>query len=71
VYDTPGAIATQLTKWFGGNTSYTFAMNETLYYVYSIPNVILAFFGYVSVFFMTLYTHILEDTLLIKLQEFV
>lgn len=45
VYDTPGAIQTQLTEWFGGNTSYTAFMNETLYYVYNFPNIVLAFFG--------------------------
>jgi len=43
VYDTPGAIAVQLQKWFGNG--YTPEMNLTLYSVYSYPNVILAFFG--------------------------
>eukprot|EP01095_Lingulamoeba_sp_RSL-Kostka_P015918 TRINITY_DN750_c0_g1_i1.p1 TRINITY_DN750_c0_g1~~TRINITY_DN750_c0_g1_i1.p1 ORF type:complete len:577 (+),score=200.66 TRINITY_DN750_c0_g1_i1:127-1857(+) len=48
VYDTPGAIQTQLTGYFDNFTSfgnYTNFDNSLLYSVYSVPNVILAFFG--------------------------
>jgi len=41
----PGAIQTQITAWFGGPVKYTDEMNESLYSVYSYPNVILALFG--------------------------
>mmetsp|Transcript_1750 Transcript_1750/g.4773 ORF Transcript_1750/g.4773 Transcript_1750/m.4773 type:complete len:540 (+) Transcript_1750:270-1889(+) len=44
VFDTPGAIYTQLRLWFGPST-YTQSKNLLLYSVYSYPNVILAFFG--------------------------
>lgn len=43
VYDTPGAIQTQLTTWFGHN--YTKSKNLNLYSIYSWPNVILPFFS--------------------------
>jgi len=45
VFDTPGAIQTFLTAWFGGPDSYTPQANLLLYSVYSIPNVGLAIFG--------------------------
>eukprot|EP00276_Gloeochaete_wittrockiana_P025267 CAMPEP_0184370298 /NCGR_PEP_ID=MMETSP1089-20130417/162740_1 /TAXON_ID=38269 ORGANISM="Gloeochaete wittrockiana, Strain SAG46.84" /NCGR_SAMPLE_ID=MMETSP1089 /ASSEMBLY_ACC=CAM_ASM_000445 /LENGTH=555 /DNA_ID=CAMNT_0026712879 /DNA_START=102 /DNA_END=1769 /DNA_ORIENTATION=+ len=51
VYDTPGAIQTPLTWWFGNSTmgrpsyNYTNTDNSLLYSVYSWPNVVLAFFG--------------------------
>lgn len=45
VFDAPGAIFTQLQKWFGGEDDYTSAMNLNLYSVYSYPNMILCFFG--------------------------
>ncbi|MDP2436245.1 MAG: MFS transporter [archaeon] len=45
VYDTPGAIQTQLTFWFGGPYFYSNAKNSLLYSVYGFPNMILAFFG--------------------------
>jgi MFS family permease len=41
----PGAIQTQITAWFGGKAVYTDSMNESLYSVYSYPNIILALFG--------------------------
>jgi hypothetical protein len=43
VYDTPGAIETQLQDWFGPD--YTDSKNTDLYSVYSWPNTVLAFFG--------------------------
>lgn len=42
VFDTPGAIQSQLEGWFG---DYTDADNALLYSIYSWPNVILALFG--------------------------
>eukprot|EP00007_Cunea_sp_BSH-02190019_P007687 CAMPEP_0174239346 /NCGR_PEP_ID=MMETSP0417-20130205/14247_1 /TAXON_ID=242541 /ORGANISM="Mayorella sp, Strain BSH-02190019" /LENGTH=553 /DNA_ID=CAMNT_0015318283 /DNA_START=139 /DNA_END=1797 /DNA_ORIENTATION=- len=46
VFDTPGAIQTQLTNWFQSDgKSYTNLDNLLLYSVYSIPNIFLAFFG--------------------------
>lgn len=49
VFDTPGAIQSQLTEWFPkddkGNSTYTNSMNLALYAVYSWPNTVLAFFG--------------------------
>eukprot|EP01134_Creolimax_fragrantissima_P002514 CFRG2514T1 len=45
VYDTPGAIQTQLTEWFGGEEHYTNAMNLNLYSVYSYPNIVLSLVG--------------------------
>jgi MFS family permease len=45
VFDTPGAIQTQLRTWFGGPLFYTNSMNLTLYSIYSYPNIFLAFFG--------------------------
>lgn len=43
VFDTPGAIQTQLEAWFG--PSYTNADNSLLYSIYSWPNTVLALFG--------------------------
>ncbi|KAL6079765.1 MFS domain-containing protein [Balamuthia mandrillaris] len=43
VFDTPGALFTQLQGWFGSD--YTSSKNLTLYSVYSYPNIILCFFG--------------------------
>jgi hypothetical protein len=45
VYDTPGAIQKQLQAWFSPQ-NYTDSMNLALYYAYSYPNIILAFFGW-------------------------
>jgi hypothetical protein len=45
VFDTPGAIKSQLQDWFGGPDKYTNSMNLMLYSVYSWPNTVLAFFG--------------------------
>jgi len=43
VFDTPGAIFTQLHRWFG--PTYTSSRNLNLYSIYSWPNTVLAFFG--------------------------
>lgn len=45
VFDTPGAIFTQLQDWFGGSDKYSSSDNLLLYSIYSIPNTVLAFFG--------------------------
>eukprot|EP00124_Ichthyophonus_hoferi_P000729 Ihof_evm13s29 gene=Ihof_evmTU13s29 len=45
VYDTPGALQTQLQEWFGGPDKYTKAMNLNLYSIYSYPNIFLSFLG--------------------------
>ncbi len=53
-YDIPGSIETELTNWFNNNQfdsagksigTYSSASNSLLYYIYSWPNVILAFIG--------------------------
>ncbi len=53
-YDIPGSIETELTNWFNNNEfdsagksigAYSSASNSLLYYIYSWPNVILAFIG--------------------------
>jgi MFS family permease len=43
VFDTPGAIESQLKDWFG--PSYTSSSNSLLYSIYSWPNTVLALFG--------------------------
>lgn len=45
VYDTPGAIQTQLTEWFGGPYYYSNQKNALLYSIYGLPNMILPLFG--------------------------
>jgi len=45
VFDTPGAIQTFLTAWFGGPKAYPPSSNLLLYSVYSFPNIVLAILG--------------------------
>jgi len=47
-YDAPGALETQLTKWFNRGSdggSYTHASNSLLYAAYTWPNCVLSFLG--------------------------